>query len=217
MMLDPEYQMLLNQPPVMLGIMSGHTWLIDPKRLTFTLSRYKFVAKMLDGANRVLEVGCGDGFASRIVRQGVNELVATDVDREFIMRTHSDKPFEIDFRHHDILKGPCSRNFDAAYSLDVLEHIPASQEHKFVKNIAASVRKDGVVIVGTPSLASQKYASSLSRNCHVNCKTAADLKALFQTHFRKVFSFSMNDEVVHTGFGPMANYLLVLCTNKKFL
>ena len=30
-------------------------------------------------------------------------------------------------------------------------------------------------------------------------------------HFRNVFIFSMNDEVVHTGFYPMAHYLFALC------
>ena len=36
----------------------------DPIRLVFTLSRYKFFAKMLEGFNSVLEVGPGDGFKS---------------------------------------------------------------------------------------------------------------------------------------------------------
>ena len=51
----------------------------DPKRLTFTLARYKFVAKMLAGYGHVLEVGCGDGFATRIVVQDVGALTAVDL------------------------------------------------------------------------------------------------------------------------------------------
>jgi hypothetical protein len=27
--------------------------------------------------------------------------------------------------------------------------------------------------------------------------------------------FSMNDEVVHTGFGPMAHYLIALCAGPR--
>jgi hypothetical protein len=42
----------------------------------------------------------------------------------------------------------------------------------------------------------------------VNCKTGGELRALLNQFFHNVFLFSMNDEVVHTGFTPMAQYLL---------
>ena len=32
---------------------------------------------------------------------------------------------------------------------------------------------------------------------------------------RPLFSFSMNDEVVHTGFLPMAHYLIALCCEPR--
>ena len=67
-----------------LGLMAGGTWVKDPKRLVFTLSRYKFVAKMLEGQRSVVEIGSADGFASRIVKQAVQELVAVDFDPLFI-------------------------------------------------------------------------------------------------------------------------------------
>jgi hypothetical protein len=38
---------------------------------------------------------------------------------------------------------------------------------------------------------------------------------LFEQYFSRVFVFSMNDEVVHTGFYPMAQYLFVMCTAPK--
>ena len=59
--------------PEKLGLMSGWGWYDDPKRLAFTLARYKFVSKMLAGLDDVLEVGCGDGFGSRIVAQSVGQ------------------------------------------------------------------------------------------------------------------------------------------------
>ena len=49
------------------GIMSNQVWHEDPKRLAFLLARYKFVAKMLSGRDKVLEVGYADAFATRIV------------------------------------------------------------------------------------------------------------------------------------------------------
>ena len=44
------------------GIMNNGVWHDDPKRLVFTLARYKFVAKMFSGKSEVAEIGCGDGF-----------------------------------------------------------------------------------------------------------------------------------------------------------
>ena len=40
-----------------IGLMNSAVWHEDPKRLVFTLSRYKFVSKMLAGKNNVTEVG----------------------------------------------------------------------------------------------------------------------------------------------------------------
>jgi hypothetical protein len=37
-----------------------------------------------------------------------------------------------------------------------------------------------------------------------------------QRYFKHVFMFSMNDEVVHTGFFPMAHYLFALCAEPKW-
>ncbi|MFM8835604.1 MAG: methyltransferase type 12, partial [Actinomycetota bacterium] len=34
-------------------------------------------------------------------------------------------------------------------------------------------------------------------------------------YFHSVFMFSMNDEVVHTGFFPMSHYLIAVCADKK--
>ena len=50
-----------------MGLMTSQAWYDDPKRLTFTLARYKFVAKMFAGRRHALEVGCADAFGTRIV------------------------------------------------------------------------------------------------------------------------------------------------------
>ena len=42
-----------------------------------------------------------------------------------------------------------------------------------------------------------------------------DLKKTMQVHFHNVFMFLMNDEVVHTGYHPMAHYIIALGAHKK--
>lgn len=200
-----------------LGLMTNQVWHDDPRRLVFSLARYKFVAKMLGGRRRVLEIGCGDGFASRIVQQDVGHLTISDFDPVFVedARARATRRWPTDAVVLDILSGPPEGRFDAAYSLDVLEHIPAEREDTFLSNIAAALEDHGVLIIGMPSLESQAYASPPSREGHINCKRGPDLKKVLERHFHNVFMFSMNDEVVHTGFFPMAHYLLALCCSKR--
>ena len=200
-----------------LGLMSGYTWLTDPKRLVFVLSRYKFVAKMFSGMDNVLEIGCADAFGSRIVSQEVKSLTVTDFDPVFIKDANSRtvEPFKFKCFVHDILDGPVPGSFNGVYSLDVLEHISPEKEHLFIKNIVQSLSPHGVLIIGSPSIQSQMYASIGSKEGHVNCKDHDQLKEFLEKEFYNVFIFSMNDEVIHTGFSKMAHYLMALCCFPK--
>jgi len=200
-----------------LGLMTSWAWLDDPKRLAFTFARYKFVAKMLAGADHVLEVGCGDAFATRIVLQEVKRVTAVDFDESFITDAYSrnSERWPIEARVHDMLEGPVDGSFDGIFSLDVLEHINPADEDRFLRHIIAPLTPTGTVIIGMPSLQSQTYASPQSKEGHVNCKDQRDFKVLMRSYFTNVYMFSMNDEVVHTGFAPMSHYNLALCCGKK--
>lgn len=213
---EPQYQgaieLRVTQGLTPLGLMSSETWHIDPRRLCFVLARYKFVSKMFSGLRHVLEVGCGDAFGTRLVQQEVGQLTAIDFDPVFVadVQERMQPAWKFDCFVHDMLSGPIGGEFDGAFSLDVIEHIPAEQEQCFLGNIVESLSQDGILILGSPSLESQTYASPASKAGHVNCKSGDELKMLMANYFRHVFLFSMNDEVVHTGFYPMAHYLLAL-------
>ncbi len=218
---EPQYYRLMDlaseEGMAQFGLMSNFVWRDDPKRLLFVLSRYKFVAKMLSGRYNVLEIGCADGFFTRIVRQEVKNLTAIDFDPLFVedAKKHMDKRWQFDVQVHDILDGPMNKKFDAAYSLDVIEHISKKDEQKFIGNMVSSLTPEGTLMIGTPSIQSQVYASEGSKEGHINCKDHKELKELMGKFFYNVFIFSMNDEVVHTGFYPMAHYLFALCCTKK--
>jgi SAM-dependent methyltransferase len=200
-----------------LGLMVNQVWNQDPKRTLFTLARYKFVARMLAGRKHVLEVGCADAFGTRIVQQAVGKVTAIDFDPIFIadVKERMNPHWPLEAFVHDMMAGPVPGAFDAAYALDVLERIPERDEHQFIGNVVSSLTADGVGIFGMPSLESQTYASSQSRAGHVNCKPGEGLRHTLEQHFHSVFVFSMNDEVVHTGFYPMSHYLLGLACHRR--
>lgn len=220
---EPQYQfevdLALREGIARLGIMTNQRWRDDPRGLLFILARYKFVAKMLSGKQRVVEIGCADAFGTRIVQQEVGSVTAIDFDPVFIDDARSRmaaEGWQCETVIHDILTGPMPPGgFDAAYSLDVFEHITPEKEDLFVGNIARSLVPNGVAVIGSPSLQSQAYASEGSKVGHVNCKDGKDYRKVMERHFANVFLFSMNDEVVHTGFSPMAHYLLALCVGPR--
>jgi len=199
------------------GLMSSQAWYDDPKRLTFTLSRYKFAARMLSGCKDVLEVGCADAFGTRIVLQETGKVTATDFDPLFIedAKKRSVGKWQFECVLHDMLSGPMPGAFDGVYALDVLEHIDPEVEDTFLRNMIAPLSEHGICVLGMPSLESQAYASEISKRGHVNCKSLPDFKAVMQRYFHNVFMFCMNDEVVHTGYHKMAHYLFAVSCGKK--
>lgn len=218
---EPQYEVCLDAAQERgferLGLRSSESWHEDPKHLVFRLARYKFVAKMLAGRSRVLEIGCGDAFGTRIVQAEVGKLTGTDFDPVFVddVKQRMVPRWQFDVFVHDLLEGPVQGSYDAVYALDVLEHIDPAKERIFLENALSPLGPHGVAIVGIPSLESQVYASPQSKVGHVNCKSAPELKTLMEGFFHNVFMFSMNDEVVHTGYHRMAHYLFAIGAGKR--
>ena len=162
---------------------------------------------------RTLDVGCGAGatvkfFNSEYQAYGMdNSLVALSLSRQRGLR----KIFFGDMRNFPVR----SDSFDFISAIDVIEHILQKDEDVYMRNIAVSLEMDGVLIVGTPTIESQLYPSPRSKEGHVNCKDHQALRTLMERYFQNVFIFSMNDEVVHTGFYPMAHYLFAIGAGKR--
>ena len=194
---------------IALGPWASYDLVHDPKRLAFVLARYKFCARMLEGRRRVLEVGCGDALGLPIVAQAVGEVVAVDWDVRQLEGNARRLPHLANVRYalHDFNEGPLDLAVDAIYWIDVLEHLEPAREACFLENLLACLAPGGVLVTGTPNLAAAAHASPQSRIHHINLKDHASLRALTVRYFENAFLFGMNDEVLHTGFGPMCHYL----------
>ena len=204
--LGTDYQFI---DSVKLGPWTSYSLLNDPKHMGFVLARYKFCAKMLDGMDLVLEVGCGDGFGTPIIAQAVKKVIAIEPDIRHIKgnveRLKSLK--NVEFKAMSICDSIPEGKFDASFSIDVIEHLDKPLNNSFFENQYSCLKDDGVCIIGTPNITANKYASPRSRVQHINLQSQASLKKMMSKYFKRVFMFGMNDEVLHTGYAPMCHYI----------
>lgn len=211
-----DYQ--LDQEEIPMGRLSSYSLTNDPKHLAFVLSRYKFCAKMLKGKDKVLEIGSGDGIGLPLIAQEVGYVYCIDWDErlvEGIKRRLLKYIKNAEVKHLDINNEKINLKVDAAFSIDFLEHVNPDKEKQVLENIVECLPKSGVLITGMPSKSSQQYATPRSKVQHINLKTSEELRELMSKYFENVFMFGMNDEVLHTGYGPMCHYIWSVACGKK--
>ena len=70
-------------------------------------------------------------------QQSVGKVTATDFDPIFIddVKNRMNVQWSFEAFVHDMLAGPIAGNFDAAYALDVLEHIDRNRENDFFRDV----------------------------------------------------------------------------------
>ena len=186
-----------------------------PKRFGFVLSRYKFVGRMCHKKKSVLELGCSEGIGYPILHEFCQSYYGIDLDENAI--TFAKKNWlgeNVRFLCADFL-GKKIGLFDVVLSLDVIEHIDTSLENDFLTTIVKNLSSSGLCFIGTPNKYSEQYASKASKIGHINLFDHDRLKMLLERYFHNVFLFSMNDELIHTGFEQMSHYIMALACNKK--
>lgn len=189
----------------------------DFKWFLFSLSRYKFAGKILEGKKRVLEIGCNYGFKTRMLSQFVQYVSGVDFDKDAISyaRTHYEEPEKREYLYADILEmDKMNQLFDGAVCLDVIEHIEREKENIFMQNVLKNLDAHSIFVIGTPNITAAEYQSEKSNVGHINLYSYERLRNLMSKYFYHVFMFSMNDEVVHTGFGSMAHYIFSVGVEK---
>jgi len=178
----------------------------------FTIARYKFACKWLRDSDRVLEVGCGEGFGCNFFSRHVRQVTGLDIDEELIERCRERYQRDnLEFVVGDIIqprKPPCA-NYDAVISFEMIEHVSQEDGTRMVANVAAHLKDGGLAVLSTPRARADR---SVSRQHHHVFEY--DYDTLVQTlrpYFERVMGFCQNDEYIYAGHPSTAWNFIALC------
>lgn len=206
---------LMNKHEVLLGRYLSYHFTNTPRRILYSMSYYKFAAKIIGSDKRVLDIGCGEGLGTWLLKTECGYAKGIDMDKDAIdIAKENWQDSEIDFVASDFLSVK-EEQYDAIAAFDLIEHILVENIPNFFKKVISCLTHDGVAVIGTPNITSHQYASDITKKGHVNIYSSERLEKEMMQYFSHVFMFGANDEVVHTGFLPMAHYLIaVACRNR---
>ncbi|MCH9626127.1 MAG: Ubiquinone biosynthesis O-methyltransferase, mitochondrial [Chlamydiales bacterium] len=209
-------QLLEQEKPIQFGRYNSYLMHNTPKRMLFSLSYYKFAAKMIGSNKKVLDVGCNEGLGSWVIAKECGYCKGVDFDAPAIQSAQRNfQERSVAFEHADFLDMPTEQKWDAVVNFDVIEHIYPEHSLAFIEKIAINLSSTGIAVIGTPSAISQQFASPISKKGHVNIYTHERLESELLAQFENVFLFAANDEVVHTGYLPLAHYFIAVCCKPK--
>ncbi|HSX24412.1 MAG TPA: methyltransferase domain-containing protein [Candidatus Andersenbacteria bacterium] len=187
-----------------------------PRHVLYSLAYHKFAAKMIGEKKDILDIGCSEGLGTMLLAEFANYVLGVDIDEAAIESAKKNFAREhVEFQIIDLLKTNINKTFDAAVSFDVIEHIYPEHAAAFIDAYANHLNPEGVAIIGTPNITSNQYANARTQSGHVNLYSAERLREEVGRRFKNVFMFSVNDEVIHTGFSPMAHYLIAMGVGVK--
>ncbi|MCB1072323.1 MAG: class I SAM-dependent methyltransferase [Chlamydiia bacterium] len=209
-------ELMQDTPEINLGRYASHWFYKTPRRVLHSMSYYKFAAKMIGPNKRVLDVGCNEGLGTFLIGKECGFAKGVDFDEEAIQcaQKNFSESF-VEFEVGDFLESSEEEKWDAIINFDVVEHIMPEHASDFFAGIAKHLTPEGIAIIGTPSKISQEFASEVSKKGHVNIYSHDRLEEEMRKHFECVFMFAANDEVVHTGYLPLAHYFITLGCMKK--
>lgn len=205
-----------DRPEITLGHYASYWYYKSPRRMLHSLSYYKFAAKLIGKEKKVLDVGCNEGLGTWVLAKECGFAKGVDFDQQAIQTAQKNfQNLPVVFADLDIIEEAPSFSWDAVVNFDVIEHIDPLQEELFFQSLKNQMTQTGLCIIGTPSLISQQFASEISKKGHINIYSPDRLQKAMERHFDYVFLFSANDEVVHTGYLPLAHYLIAVGCKKK--
>jgi len=117
------------------------------------LKRFEFAKKYVKPGDRVLDIGCGDGFLTDKISYICREVSGIDPSVSGI-KFAKDK---IENKNISLIQGSATNlpfkdnSYDAMTLFEMIEHLPENQVKNAIEEIFRVLKKDGCVIITTPN------------------------------------------------------------------
>ncbi|MDH3327718.1 MAG: class I SAM-dependent methyltransferase [Desulfobulbaceae bacterium] len=140
------------------------------------MERYRFAVSKLSPGMRVLDIACGAGYGTELLRKHGCEVVGADNDSN-VLKTARRIWSENCFIEADALKLPFdSASNDAVVSFETIEHVKPGQQ--FLSEMYRVLRPGGLFICSTPNI---RYTAHPP--FHINEYKPGEFYALVQQKF----------------------------------
>ncbi len=152
------------------------------------LSRYFFATRFAFG-KKVLDLGCGKGYGTRVLAEVSSSVLGVDLNPEsieFAKTTYSHKNLKFDRRDVRVITDDIRHSFDVIVSFEVLEHLSPADADVFMKTIKGLLKIDGVLILSTPNHDVVTKSGMPVPEFHINNLKSTELKAFLLNSFSKV-------------------------------
>lgn len=183
----------------------------DQDNYLIHLARYMFCARQLSKEMRVLEIGCGTGYGSRLIADYCKQIDAYDLNHKELKDswTAFNKENLFFYEYVPTIK------YDVVISYEVVEHINENELDIYFQQIKESLNENGVLYISTPRFLPMDQRSENRRIHHKYEYKYSEFKQLLEKHFKNIFIFSQNDTHISTQNFNMAWNFLAICLNKK--
>lgn len=112
---------------------------------------YELALSFIKKTDKVLEIGCGDGYGADLLSTSGADVLALDVDEDSI--NYAKRKYEKDNLNFEVYDGEAinyaDHSFDVIVSFQVIEHV--ANVNAYLNNIVRLLKPEGLFIITTPS------------------------------------------------------------------
>jgi acetyltransferase-like isoleucine patch superfamily enzyme len=148
--------------------------------------RVVFAAGYLDPSDTVLDIGCGDGYITALLRKACKQIVGIDYSEEAIREANRlyslDEIYQMNSTNIEFEEAI----FDKVLCLEVLEHLTVLQARKTLSEVYRVLKPGGMLVGSTPLRTSLQ--SSPSTYSHIYEYSELELRQLLKSFESVVIS-----------------------------
>lgn len=177
------------------------------------LFAYELAKEKISKNSFVLEVGCGEGYGTKLLSQSVGKIIGLDVDKNTI--AHCSGKYGAEnclFSAYDGVIIPYDDStFDAVVSFQVIEHI--QDDINYISEIYRVLKGNGVFILTTPNRTNRlKPGQKPWNKFHIREYYPEELEKILNNKFYdiKIWGIRGNDEVQRIEMARLKQHIKII-------